>query len=259
MTSLSSAPRHLEAAARLAAPVGALGGAFMLDPSVLGPGKDAGYPGGFSYYVVGRGGVLGDVDADVVVSAFGFFAPALVRKLWEAGVTVEGARAGADRYTLGCAEWGRTRLRDLVGGSRLVELAEKVVDSADASGLALFAGWRAQRRPDDDTGRAYVLVHVLRELRGSAHLAAVLASGLTPLEAVLANPSSRAPSAEAQAERFGWTAPYPDVSRRTAEFEAAERLTNALVARHLEVLSATELDELAELVESAQRLAFSAS
>lgn len=259
MTSLSGSRHHLDAAARLSAPVGALGGAFMLDPAVLGPGKDVGYPGGFSYYVVGRGGVLGDVDADVIVSAFGFFAPTLVRKLWEAGVVVEGPRAAADRYTLGCAQWGRTRLQGATGASRLVELLEKVVDRADASGLSLFSGWRAQPRPDDDLGRAYLLVHVFRELRGSAHLAAVLASGLTPLEAVLTNPSSRAPSAEAQAEKFGWSAPFPDVSRQAAEFEAAERLTNALVARHLEVLSASELDELTDLVDSAQRLAFSAS
>ena len=45
----------------------------MLHPDTLTPGKAAGYPGGFAYYVVGRGGVLGDVDASVVVSAFAFF------------------------------------------------------------------------------------------------------------------------------------------------------------------------------------------
>lgn len=231
----------------------------MLDPAVLGPGKDAGYPGGFSYYVVGRGGVLGDVDADVVSSAFGFFAPSLVRKLWEAGVSVEGARAGADRYTAGCAEWGRAHLAGFSGASRLVELLEKLVDGADASGLGLFAGWRAQRRPSDDIGRAYVLVHVFREMRGSCHLAAVLASGLTPLEAVLANPSSRAPSAEAQAERFGWTGPYPDVATLGTEFERAEATTTSLVARHLESLDDGEVDDLIEAIDEAQRLAFSAS
>ena len=84
----------LDTARRIAAPVGMLGGGFMLDPSVLGAGKEAGYPNGFVYYVVGRGGVLGDVHADVVVSAFGFFAPDLVSKMWNA--QVEAPRAAAD-------------------------------------------------------------------------------------------------------------------------------------------------------------------
>jgi hypothetical protein len=34
------------------------------------------------WYFVGRGGVLGDVEAPVVQSAFGYFAPAVVAKMW---------------------------------------------------------------------------------------------------------------------------------------------------------------------------------
>lgn len=240
-------------AARLAPTVGHLGGAFMLDPAVLGPGKTAGYPGGFSYYVVGRGGVLGDVDASVVSSAFGFFAPGLIRSLWEAGLPVEGARAGADRYTEGCADWGRARLAGWSAAGRTAELLERVVDSADDSGMALFAGWRAQSRPTDAVGRAYVLIHVLRELRGGAHLIATLAAGLSPLESVLVNPSS---AGVEQAKRFGWTEPFPDTTDCGPAMTAAEATTDALMARHLAVLTDAELDELATNVESARRIVF---
>lgn len=221
----------------------------MLHPEVLGPGKDAGYPGGFSYYVVGRGGVLGDVDADVVVSAFGFFAPPLITSLWNAGVVVEGARAGARRYADGCAAWGRARLAEFTGAERLGELLGRVVDAADVGGLSLFSGWRTVERPADAAGRCYLLVHVMRELRGSAHLLACVASGLTPRDAVLANPNGGAD----QAEKFGWSGPFelePDAASR---FATAEDLTDRLMARHLDVLDDAEQSELADLVATAHR------
>jgi len=224
----------------------------MLHPDVLGPGKEAGYPGGFAYYVVGRGGVLGDVDAEVVVSAFGFFAPELVTSLWNAGSVVEGARAGANRYAEGCVEWGRTRLVGFAGTERLADLITRVVDGADVGGLSLFAGWRAMERPDDAAGRCYLLLHVLRELRGSVHLLACVASGLTPLDAVLANPNGGVD----QAEKFGWSGPFSIGADLVGKFAAAEELTNSLMARHLDVLTDDELADLNELVSTAHHTVF---
>lgn len=229
-----------------------MGGAFMLHPEVLGPGKEAGYPGGFSYYVVGRGGVLGDVDADVVVSAFGFFAPGLVTSLWNAGVVVEGARAGARRYAEGCAAWGRSRLGDFDGAERLAELLGRLVDTAEVGGLSLFSGWRNVDRPTDAAGRCYLLVHVTRELRGSVHLLSCVASGLTPRDAVLSNPSGGAD----QAEKFGWSGPFESDGDAASRFATAEDLTDRLMARHLEVLSDDELSELTDLVATAHHHLF---
>ena len=247
-----SADSSVQTARHIAAPVGAVGGAFMLHPEVLGPGKEAGY-GGFAYYVVGRGGVLGDVDAKVVASAFGFFAPGLVTKLWNDGVKVEGARAGANRYAAACADFGRRRLATFGGAARLAELIDRVTSSADNSGLALFAGWQAQSMPDDAPGRCYQLLHVLRELRGSAHIVAVVASGLTPLEAVIANPSNSSPEngSAAQAERFGWTGPFPDATSLREGFARAEALTDEIMGRFVAVLSAAEQEELMRLVSEA--------
>jgi hypothetical protein len=176
-----------------------------------------------------------------------------VRSLWEAGLPVEGARAGADRYTQGCAEWGRQRLTGWSGADRTAELLGHVIDHADDSAMALFAGWRAQHRPDDAVGRAYLLIHVLRELRGGAHLIATLAAGLSPLESVLVNPSS---AGGEQAKRFGWTEPFPDVSGREAAMAAAEATTDTLMARHLAVLNDDELAELATSIEAANRIVF---
>ena len=213
----------------------------MLADEVLAPGKAFGYPNGYAYYVTGRGGVLGDVDADVVASAFGFFAPALIRTMWERGVVVEGARAAATRYADACAEYGRRRMVAFARAERLAELAGAIAAGVDASGLALFAGWRAHPLPDDSPGRAYQLLHVLRELRGSVHVLAVVASGLTPLRAVLAS------GGEENAHRFGWPQPYPGVARSAKE--PAEVLTDGVLARlYGEVLDEAQAAELVRLV-----------
>lgn len=222
-------------------PVGYLGGYWMLHREVLGSCRDVGYPHGYAYYVAGRGGVLGDVDSDVVASAFGFFEPSIVRKMWEIGRAVEGASAAAARYGAACAEFGRTRLQGFDDVSRFAELAGKVTGGADVAGLALFAGWRAQQLPGDIEGRAYFLLHLMRELRGSAHVLAIVAAGLSPRAAVFASGGA------AQAQQFGWPEPYDDVA--TADKGRAEKLTDAIVTRlYANSITAKEAAELAELV-----------
>jgi hypothetical protein len=201
------------------------------------------------YYFAGRGGVLGDVDPDVVTAAFGYFSPELVRKVWGPGLAVEGARAASVRYAEACAEWGRSRLQGLEGLDRLAELAERVVDAVPVGGLSLFAGWRAAPRPQDGAGRAFACVHLLRELRGSAHIIATTALGLSPLESILRAPLDGGPE---RAKTFGWTEPFPETAQATERRTEAETLTDRLVAGYLEVLTPPERAELVALVQRLQ-------
>ncbi len=55
-----------------------------------------------------------------------------------------------------------------------------MITNTHPAGLALFAGIAAEPRADDLPGRAAQLVAILRELRGSVHLVAVVAVGLEP-------------------------------------------------------------------------------
>lgn len=238
-----------ECAARIAPTVGDLGARFMLHAETMEAGKEAGYPNGFAYYMAGRGGVLGDVDADVVYAAFMFFNPAVVAKMWNAGIAVAGAGSAARSYAESCARWGRARLRDFDAAERLAELAGRVVDGADAAGLSLFAGWRAMPLPDDAPARAYQLIHVLRELRGSVHVAAVAAAGLTGLEAVLVGDGG----SEAIAQLHGWPGESPEGrAHLRPRWERAEADTSAHMARLLgRTLDADERGELATLVDAA--------
>ncbi len=67
--------------AAAAGPIGVLGASHYFAPGTVAIGKERGIDG-FRFYFLGRGGVLGDVESEVVASAFGYFHPALVEKMW---------------------------------------------------------------------------------------------------------------------------------------------------------------------------------
>ncbi len=220
-----------------------LGSTFMLHEATMARAADNGYDNPFTFYFAGRGGVLGEVDADVVYSAFGWFAPSVVRPMWEAGVAVHGARPAASRYFAACAEWGRDHLTGVDGLDRFADLAARVTDAAETSGRPLFAGWRREPRVADGPGQAMQLVHVMREWRGANHLVATTAVGLSPLEALLTD------LGEGQARFLGWPEPYPEVTDELRRrHDEAEALTDRLCAPAFEVLSASERSEFADIV-----------
>jgi hypothetical protein len=222
--------------------VNAVGGRFMLHPDTAALGQANGFENPFAFYFLGRGGVLGDVDADVVASAFGFFGPSMVRTMWGLGSEVMGPRQAARLFTQACHAWGRAHLDGVAGLDRLADLGEKVIEAADPTGLTLFAGWRAEPLPDDAAARAAQVIHVLREHRGSAHLVAIVAMGLKPIEAMVVAQGLERP------RRFGWTDPLPDPERHRPTREQAEDLTDRLVTDAFAALDPGEAAELTDLV-----------
>ena len=230
-----------QVASTIAPLIGSLGAKYMLDPETMAHGAEAGYPNGFAYYVAGRGGVLGDVDSDVVYSAFMFFERTLIDKLWKAGVAVEGARAASKRYMQSCDVWGKKHLANIDNLDLFISPAEKLISQVDSSGLSLFAGLRAEPLPSELPARAYRLITLLRELRGCLHIAACVTHGLSGLEASLVS------SGEGMTKLHGWAPPYPDISHQVAARDAAEKATNDAMARLIAMhLTDAEMNQLAE-------------
>jgi hypothetical protein len=200
-----------------------VGTVWMLHEDTHARGAEHGYPKPLAFYFAGRGGVLGDVDASVVTAAMGWWHPGLVRLMWDRGLAVASAREGARRYAQACADWANDHLR-FDDADRLAELAERVVLTADESGLPLFAGWRAEPRADSGTARLLQLVHVLREWRGAVHLVATTAAGLAPVEAIITNEGPQ------QARYFGWRDELPDCAHLADRQVRAQEITNRLCA-----------------------------
>jgi hypothetical protein len=237
-------PQQAGSASRTA--VDALGSAFLEDPRTLRRARELGLTG-WACYVAGRGGALGEVHPDTVAAALGLIAPEAVHEGWAAARGVLPPAEVAGQMLAECRRWGSERLDDVPGVNRLVVLAETVVLSADASGLALFAAWRAMPVPVDGLGaRAAVALHLMFEYRAGALLLGVRASGLSPVQALIAGPEG-----ESEAVAFGWQPPYPrriPLLRRRAW---ADAVADHLCGQALCVLPSRERAELISLITEA--------
>jgi hypothetical protein len=235
-----------ELVARTAGPVGRYGAAYYFTEETLARGAALGLDL-MGFYALGRGGVLGDVEASVVSSAFGYFEPSLVQRIWDAGRKAVAPRAAA-RAMLECGHlFGRQRFGDAGDLAGFCTAAETVVAAADPAGLALFAGVAAEPLPEDPPARAMQLLTVLRELRGSTHLLAVVASGLSPRVAhYMGRPDFFA--------AFGWgEADVPAVGDdERAAYGAALALTDRLLLAPYGVLDERAA---ADLVDGVERMA----
>src|SRR5271155_607345 len=129
-----------------------IGTSIYLSPDVFGWAGEWGWSNPFSFYFAGRGGMLGDVGADVVCSAFGWFEPGTVRSMYEEGAAVARPSVAARRMAEATALWGQKHLADIDGIDHIAELTEATVDGLEGSAPPLFVGWRAAARADDAAG-----------------------------------------------------------------------------------------------------------
>jgi hypothetical protein len=233
----------LEASRSMAAAVSSVASHFMLDPATFASGAELGFAGADLYFA-GRGGVLGDVDADVVAAAFCFFEPGLVRGMWDQGRAVMAPSQAAAAFADLGHRWGERNVPDKVHADRLGELAGRAVAAARPACAPVFAGWRALPVPDSPKAHALHHMNGLRELRNGLHAAAVITRGLSPHEAV----SIRSPH---MAPLFGWNEPAADIDPLRDVWQEAEDATDAAMAHAFDVLSP---DERAELVGLANEL-----
>lgn len=236
--------RREELVAEVSPRIGKVGWAFYFTPETNAVGESLGLSP-VRFYFLGRGGVLGNVEAEVVGSAFGYFSPGFVRKMWTSGSALVAPRQAARAFFECCAALGRSRLSSVDGLDDLCTAAEAVNEAADSASLALYAGWRAEPLADDPPARALQLISVLRELRGSAHLLAVRAQNLDPKTAhYIKRPNDMG--------MFGWSQDdIPTVTESDrAKLASAEELTNALLLPAYYVLDDTAAKALVTGVEA---------
>jgi helix-turn-helix protein len=217
------------------------GGAFFFAPATIARGAELGLDG-VTLYIAGRGGVLGDVPDDAVVAAFHHFTHDTLIPRWAAAAKVSPpARTGA-LYAECVRAWGRDHLADLPDVERLADLTTRIVRANDLGGLApLYSAWRAVPLSDDAPAALAHNLQTLREHRGGLHVLALAAHRIQPLEAQLAEGSP-------YVDFYGHQKPYPQVTADlTARREAAEVLTDELVAAAYAVLTEEESADFAAL------------
>jgi hypothetical protein len=234
----------VEAAEKTGPVIAGLPAGFMLDGATYARGGELGFDG-IDFYVAGRGGALGEVEGAVVAAAFVFFYPPTVVERWDRGRKVMTPGESAVAFAGCLARWADEHLADGVDYSRLAELEGKVIAAASPAGAPLFAAWAAVPEPTDPKALALQRMNVLREWRGAIHGAAVVGSGMEPLDALMV----RTP---AMAGLFGWPEPYPDPAPHKGDWAEAEGATDRTVGRAFGALVDADRTELVELCRAAQ-------
>jgi len=216
-----------------ASPVSQLGGAFYFTSETAAVAERLGLDV-FMLYCLGRGGVLGDdVDVDKVVDAFRWFAPGLVRTLWQEGREITPPSKAAAAYLEAARDYARRTFAASPALEGFCPAAERVVAAAPTRRWPFVDGYRRFELAEDVVARAYQLVVVLREMRGAAHAEAVAELGLSPAEAHYLTSAD-------QFELYGYDATdVPVVTEELVERRAlAEDRTTDLLVGSYSVLDA---------------------
>lgn len=206
---------------RATEPIGSIGAVFYFHPDTVATGKEAGLDG-FRFYALGRGGVLGDVEAGVIHAAFGYFHTGLIDKIWNSAKAIMAPRDAARLYMECGHRLGRAKFSDIDGLDGFVDAATQVIDLVEGASMPLFAGVRAEPVPEDTPAAAMHQAMVLREMRGSAHLLALTACGVTtPIAHAIKRPGDVA--------MFGYEEPPEVTDEDRANWHRAENLTDELL------------------------------
>ena len=220
-------------------------GAFAESPQTLRRARLLGLSG-WAYHVSARAGALGDVRPETAAAAIGFIAPDAVTDGWEAAAKTTEPLEVATWHLHELCRWGGDQLGDFARLDRLLELAKRIVSAVDSAGLPLFAAWQAMPAPDSSPGaQVAVVLHLLHEHRLGVHLVAVRASGLSPLQAIIAGPEG-----ETGAVAFGWQPPYPPAGPVVRRLMWAESIADAMAGQAYAQLDRAERIEFIGLLES---------
>ncbi len=213
-----------------------VGAAFYFHPDTIARGKEAGLDG-FRFYILGRGGVLGNVEPEVVHGAFGYFHPGLIAKMWTTASERVAPRDAARLYHECAHELGRAELADVDGLDGFVDAASQIIDGVEGASLPLFTAMRAEPVPEDAPAAAMHQAMVLRELRGSVHLLALVAQGLDSAKAhAIKRPDD--------VTVFGYET-APDITDEDrATWQRAEELTDELLVPAYAGLTDEQADAL---------------
>jgi hypothetical protein len=161
-------------------------------------------------YFASRSAAMGAVFAEVVIATFYNFRPGLVRAVlpaaWEKvePAALLGIRLAAVDHAL------RRGLGPVVDSPEVAEAAALARVAAEGAcevphGRPLFAAHAALPWPDEPHLVLWHAQTLLREFRGDGHVTALLAEGVTPLEALVLHAASGAVPAESLRRTRDWS------------------------------------------------------
>jgi hypothetical protein len=167
-----------------------------------------GFPHRAMGYFASRSAAMGPVGAAPVAAAFYNFNPGLVARFipaaWDLApphVVLEARLTAVDAALV-------RMLGDQVGTPEMAtaaEVARRAAEFCPPHGRPLFAAHAALGWPDDPHLALWLAITLLREFRGDGHIAALLAAGLDPVEALVSySATDGTPSPNFYKKSRGW-------------------------------------------------------
>ncbi len=171
-------------------------------------------PGRMTYFAQ-RAAAMGPVNAGVVAATFYSFNPEIVARHIPRAWTLASPEQVLDAR-LRAAETALRRLLGPVADSDEVAeaaaLARQLADRCTVAGRPLYAAHAGLEYPTSDLGALWHAGTLLREYRGDGHVAALLAAGVSGLDAVVTHTASGR----------GFTPEFAKLSRGWSEDQWAE-------------------------------------
>ena len=168
----------------------------------------AGLKGGWMGYFASRSAAMGPVPAEVVIATFYNFHPKMVRRAIPDAWNFSSPERVLDARLKVADAVLRQALGDLVESDHVpaaAGLAWRAVEAASLEGRPLFAAHASLDRPSDPHLSLWLATTCLREFRGDGHVAALVAAGISGLEAhVLMDAEGTIPG-ELQRAFRGWS------------------------------------------------------
>ncbi len=176
-------------------------------PEVREAGKGLGLRGFWMTYFAFRAAPLGPVGPSVVGATFAGFAPEMIAKAIPAAWAIAepalclSARADVSARVL------RQHGLEAEAAAEAAALLIPIVEAADGTGRALFAGNQALPVDADPIKALWQAAGTIREHRGDGHIAALVAQGITGLQSHLLQVAGGRSTADAVWASRGWTEP----------------------------------------------------
>jgi hypothetical protein len=208
-----------------------------------------GLRGGWMSYFACRAAPLGPVGPELVTAVFYNFHPAMVaRALPAAWSYASPSQLLTTRLQAVDSAVRRLLLDPSTPVRRTAELARRAAELAPVAGRPLAAANAALKWPDEPHLVLWHATTILRESRGDGHVAALVAAGLTPCQALLTISAAVGPSKEVFQLNRRWSddewAEAEDDLRSRGLLSAGGKLTEAGRALRQQVEDTT--DALAE-------------
>lgn len=152
-------------------------------PGIRDSGKAIGLRGYWMTYFAYRAAPLGPVGPGPVIATFAGFEPSMVAKALPDAWSRAAPAVCLDARLAAAVTGLRSAEVDQDACARAVELLAPAMAAADGTGRALFAANAQLPLSDDPVAALWQLTTLLREHRGDGHVAALVAAGLSGLEA----------------------------------------------------------------------------